>query len=486
VRRVRKFYQSSTILSGKTAYNDSLVNVSAAVLLRQMYFKELGVEVLRPSVRVKEVLGPARVALLKCLRNGVRKMSRERFLSTYTGMKLSRYRQALDSLGTQQVQASDAFVRAFLKYEKVEGGSVPRVISPRSFRYLAAAGRYLKAYEGPLYSCLRRLFGEVVVMKGMNSVDQARLLRRKWTRRSNPVAIGIDASRFDQHVSKSMLQFEHSIWLAMALPEDRARLSQLLSWQLTNRVSFVSEGSKYSYTLDGQRMSGDMNTGSGNCMLMCLMIYSYMASLGLTTSDYSIVDNGDDAVIICEGEDEARVRGGLKSYFSQLGFVMKVEDTVDVFEEVEFCQTHPVFDGRRWTMQRSFWAALEKDSMNMHTVQSLRELKVWMFGVGKAGLALASGMPITQEFYLMYQRVGIDKSTKQPLWLAGLEWLSRGMTAVRAEVTDAARVSFWRAFGVEPAIQREIEEQLRQVGKTVWCKDGRPTDPLFPHGSLVS
>jgi len=326
------------------------------------------------------------------------------------------------------------------------------------------------------------MFGEKVVMKGMNSVDQGRLLKKKWDRFSEPVAISIDASRFDQHVSKAMLQWEHSVWLAFCKPAERGRLAEMLSWQLVNKIRFVSEGHLYRYTLSGQRMSGDMNTGSGNCMIMCCAVYSYMASLGLGVEDYALIDNGDDATIITERRHESMVLAGIHDFFGALGFRMKVEDPVYRFEQIDFCQTRPVWNGQSWSMQRELRSALAKDSVCLHANMSLNDLKVWMFDVGRAGLALAAGIPIFQELYLMYQRLGIEKTNKRNLGLYSLLHLARGLDATAREITVDSRVSFWEAFGLEPAVQVDLEERIRNVRRCVTGEWHKSYSPVVPQG----
>lgn len=479
--RVRRFVSTDLGGDGMGSFNDSTRNVAAAVLLRQLYYKEVGVAVSRPVVNVNGRLDAALSAIRRYVKR-VPRYSWDRFLSTYTGLKLSRYENARDTLRYRPITAKDAEVKAFLKYEKIDQDSVPRVISPRSFRYLAAAGRYLKAYEAPLYRVLKRMFGETVVMKGMNSVDQARLMRSKWNKRVSPVAVGLDASRFDQHVSIPMLKWEHKVWRMMAEPQDRDNLGRLLDMQLVNKCRFLSEGKLHKYTLKGQRMSGDMNTGSGNCMLMCSMVYSYMHSKGFGPGQYGFVNNGDDAVLFLDGADVDCVLDGFAEWFREIGFIMKIEEPVTSFEKVEFCQTQPVLSGGRYRMVRTLAGVLRKDNMCMHTIVGLKSLREWLYGVGVAGVRLNSGVPVLQELYLMYQRVGLESKSKRPLWVAGLEWLGRGLPGEPTEIDEQARVSFWRAFGVAPAAQRDLENHLSVVNAVSLAESHRVLRPLLPRG----
>jgi len=90
---------------------------------------------------------------------------------------------------------------------------------------------------------------------------------------------------------------EHKVWKRMVPNGDRGHLKYLLDMQLENKgVSYV-DGYKFKYRTDGCRMSGDMNTSSGNCMIMCILLGSYLDTLGV---DYRFANNGDDCVIILE------------------------------------------------------------------------------------------------------------------------------------------------------------------------------------------
>jgi len=106
----------------------------------------------------------------------------------------------------------------FVKYEKTDRTTkedpVPRVISPRDPKYNIQLGRYLKPIEERIFKALGKMFGHPTVMKGMDTDRTASVLHEKWDHFNNPVAIGLDASRFDQHVSLEALKFEHSVYAA--------------------------------------------------------------------------------------------------------------------------------------------------------------------------------------------------------------------------------------------------------------------------------
>lgn len=105
------------------------------------------------------------------------------------------------------------------------------MIQPRLPRYNVIVGRYLKPLEHTLYRALAKMHGSTVVTKGLTIDQTGRLLARKWHKFNHPVAVGIDASRFDQHVSKQALEWEHSIYNKLFESDE---LAAALKWQIYN------------------------------------------------------------------------------------------------------------------------------------------------------------------------------------------------------------------------------------------------------------
>lgn len=394
-------------------------------------------------------------------------------INTFKGCKKMRYERAYKNiLFTHKDLRKEAQVSVFVKYEKTDRTSkkdpVPRVISPRSPEFNLRLARYLRKIEEPIFDALGELFGHKTVMKGVTMEQTATLLKEKWDMFDDPVAVGLDASRFDQHVSKEALKFEHSIYLeCFKNPHHRNKLQALLSMQLVNRCSgYVPDGS-VKYTIHGTRMSGDMNTSLGNCILMCLMIKAYSLDRGINTQ---LANNGDDCVVFMEKRDLAKFGANLDKWFLNMGFNMVVEPPSHELEEIEFCQTRPVFDGKQWVMCRNPWTAIAKDSVLLKNPKQVSDgyLKQWLDAVGSGGIALAGGMPVFQSFYQMYKRSGqvVRKNARGYTKLLAtdelLPWYMReiGLKGRRVEspVSDEARASFYFAFGVTPDEQCALED----------------------------
>lgn len=398
-------------------------------------------------------------------------MTHQQFVDQVRGRKKKMYEQALERIHTEGLNLQrDAQVKVFVKCEKTDRTSkadpVPRVISPRDPKYNITVGRYLRKVEDRIFKALGKLFGHTTVMKGMDTSCVARQLREKWDMFNNPVAVGLDASRFDQHVSKEALETEHGVYLdCFPLKRHKDKLKRILSHQLVNRCFGTVADGTISYTVEGTRMSGDMNTSLGNCVLMCLMIHRYAATRGVRCQ---LANNGDDCVVFMERDQLEQFSQGLDDWFLAMGFNMVVEKPAFEFEHIEFCQTRPVFDGVAYTMSRNPFTAIAKDSVCLKGLEFAKLLPVWMQAVGKGGVALAGGLPIFQSFYSSLVRSGTasyknahGKRTSLDEMTELLPWYMRehGIGGARtfSEVTPACRSSFYSAWGITPDEQISLE-----------------------------
>lgn len=375
----------------------------------------------------------------------------------YTGGKRKVYERAVKSLLTNPLNSEDALVQAFVKLENTKIGADPRLIQSRSPRFHASLGCFIRPLEKALYRAIDHVFGEVTITKGLNGEQVGQLIADKFARFGKPVAIGLDASRFDRSVSKPMLQWVHSIYQGI-YGRDR-ELRMMLDCLLDNHgVCFARDG-KITYDVSGGVMSGDIDTSLKGCTIMCSMVWTWLRRVGVKAS---VVNNGDDCVVIMEEADRARFSEGMEEFFTELGFDIIAEEAVDEIERIEFCQARPVVcSNGLYVMCRNPRVATVKDSMCRIPIERKVDARNWMSAVASCGLALAGDMPIFANYYRMFEREAGLKSrswVKQSgLFANGLYHLSKGMS-IRDGVTDATRVSFWRAWGILPHEQRAIEE----------------------------
>lgn len=395
-------------------------------------------------------------------------VSREEFVASRPSSKKPIYQAGLESLYATPICKRDSRIDgAFVKCEKVnakKGDPAPRIIQPRTVRYNIEVGRYLSGIEHDVYSALDEMWGGPTVMKGLNADGVGQAIHEAWLEFDEPVGVGLDASRFDQHVSREALQFEHSIYNRVFGSDELARL---LRWQEVNiGVGRACDGS-IKYIKEGSRMSGDMNTALGNIIIMVLLNWLYIRELGFYAR---LVNNGDDCVLIFERK-YLPLLAGLKDWFLQFGFNIVMEDPVYELERIEFCQCHPVAIDGSYRMVRNLSVALSKDCIS-RIPRSIKDLRCWMHCVGSSGAALCDGIPVFSAFYRLFLRHGLaGKRWHQVEEMNGFYMLSKGMSYKALQVSHETRASFELAFGVTVGHQLALEEYYDTLA---WGPDELP------------
>jgi len=438
-------------------HNNSLNNLRRGLLERVFATDSSGTQPVQPTVDLSQRLSTfsRRVKSFE-----VPALTREEFVASYKGRQNARYQRALDSLYSCPLQGRDARVATFVKAEKInftdKPDPAPRVIQPRDPRFNVEFGKFIKPMEHKIYRALGRLYKYPCVAKGFNAYETGNIMAQKWALFKTPVGVGLDASRFDQHVSREALKWTHRYYRRYCRSPEFAGLCSMM----LDNVGFASaKDGAIKYRISRGRMSGDMDTALGNCVLMVAMCYSYCTDKGIR---HELFDNGDDVVIIMEGDDLAKFSDGLVEWFAELGFKMKVERPVHTLEQLEFCQTHPVFDGAQWRMVRGI-NALSKDLV---CVKGPDEFLPWVYAIGECGLALTDGIPVFAELYHYMQRIGRKSriSHHHQFTGMGMARLAYRMQYTGKPITEEARYSFYLAFGITPDMQTALEDMYRSLG----------------------
>jgi len=464
--RVRKFHIIVGI-SGKLRtlkINNASIDTLSAALLERMYYCRVGEEFLPPP-EVKEhtvhsTLKNFRSSLLKKFGPCPTKLCPEEFVDMFRGRKKKIYSNYLDEFYESGVLRKHSVSAAFVKCEKVNPLKAPRCIQPRHPVYNIGLGCYLKHIEHRLYRAIDRVFGEKnIVIKGYNVREIGNIVAQKWNSFGNPIGIGLDATKFDMHVSEAMLKWEHSIY--ESLYKGDKELKRLLSYQRDNKgVGYCDDG-KLSYRVKGRRFSGDMNTALGNCIIMCAMVHTYAKERGVPIR---FINNGDDCVVFMEKEYESRFISGLDEWFLELGFRMTREPTVNAMSQVEFCQMRPLRVDGGYTMVRNFDTAREKDSLCLLPLNSEGAMRKWLYAVGECGLALCSGVPVMQSMYECYMRNGVASKMGGAVQMqSGMRMLAVGLESKKSDVMDDTRVDFMEAWGYTPDEQVALEEYYNNL-----------------------
>jgi hypothetical protein len=450
-------------------HNNTIANLCRGVGERVLFTDSKGTKPVPPVVGIFE----SRLALYRdqlCDDLGYQSpVTHDQFVDFYKGPRKLIYQRAVDGLVYRPLRPSDAKLKTFVKAEKlnfsIKNDPAPRVIQPRSPRFNVEIGCYLRPFEKKVYASINKLFQSPTIMSEFNAYEQARVISDKWDKFQNPCCIGMDASRFDQHVSTQALKFEHTLYNSVFRSK---KLRLLLRQQLVNHgVAIASDGS-FSYTKYGSRMSGDMNTSLGNKILMCLMAKAYIDSLGF---HIEFVNNGDDCLLILDKKNVSKLEG-LESYFQDFGFKIVCETPVYQLEQVEFCQTKPVCVNNIWRMVRNVKTCLSKDMTCVTLGHNERDYRIWLKDVGTCGLATAGDVPVLGEFYRMLVRFGLDgkhsqSSDDEYRWY---RLSSRNSTCAHQSPDNLGRLSFYISTGLIPDEQLLLEDYFRTA---VWGENKR-------------
>jgi hypothetical protein len=404
----------------------------------------------------------------------------DKFVSYYKGPRKTIYQKAVDSLMFTSIRRRDAYLSTFVKAEKlnfdIKPDPVPRVIQPRNPRFNVEVGRFLRPLEERMYKELDNLFGAPTIMSPYNAFTQAKHLKAKWDTFCDPVCIGLDASRFDQHVSKQALLFEHSIYNQIYR---NGRLKNLLNMQINNVGYAKASDGWFKYLKTGSRMSGDMNTSMGNKILMCLMSLAYLDTKSFKCS---FINNGDDCLIFTERKYLKQL-DDLEKYFVDFGFNIKREKPVFEFEEVEFCQTKPIKSNGIWRMVRNVKTCLTKDVTSLSLGHNIVEYRRCLRDIGNCGLATAADVPVLGSFYAMLVRFGLDGDYTRK-WDADNNYYRRSSVNAKCDHNEPdqyGRYSFWKSTGITPDAQIALEGYFDD---SIWGATNRQVcefnfNPLF-------
>lgn len=414
---------------------------------------------------------------------GLTAMTNAEFVASCDSRKRAIYEKARVDVELDGLLERDYRLDTFVKFEKLnltkKSDPAPRVIQPRSPKFNISVGVFIRPLEGVVYRNIARIFKSTTVLKGLNALQRGAVLRRKWDRFKRPVAVKFDANRFDEHVHEEALRYEHSIYNRRHF--NSREFARLLRRQIRQKGIARCIDGIIRYVVRGRRASGDMNTSCGNCLLMCAMVYSFLSDQDLVDDDgdcaFELADDGDDGVLILEADDLARLEG-VGDWFRRMGFPLTVDDPVYEFEMIEFCQTHPVFDGSAWVMMRDPRICLDKDLCTTKQVPDEKSWNTLRNSVAQCGASLAGNMPVFCEFYRFLGR-GAGERVDADLTMTGFKYLARGMDA-RGPVTDDCRLSFARAFGISVPEQLHLEQHYRSVRPVFSLPEEVPFCPFHP------
>lgn len=499
--------------SGHVApFVNGVENFIHAVVCRAKLVKRDGVFQPRPPVGPGASYAPCLNAFRKLLAHGatgptlssLKPLSRDEFVAGRASGVRQVYKRALEERRFEMRGLRDlSKLKGFVKVEKSaqpfqnpdgERTSIkaPRPVQPRDPAFNIELGRFTIPIEHHCFDdladiCSYHYGGKLlpVVMKCYTQERKAMIMRDHWERAGGDgrcIAIPLDQSGFDAHINDLALEFEHAVYAQYIKSKE---MSRLLKAQLTNRVVARFRDGEVRTTLGPMRMSGDMNTSLGNCLISASLAWLLVRSI----PNASFVVDGDDTILFLPRKYASQVCARVVEHYLEFGFDAVAEAPCDVFEQIEFCQSHPVFDGTSWRLVRNWFKAVTNDYSGFERLLSDDYFLEFMHAVGSCGMALCSGIPMLQEFYSFGLRVG-----RKPKHMPWHDHTFRGVGLFRqarleggfrrwTTVTSDARVSFWLAFGVTPDTQIAWEEKFRSMTLDMavenLCED--PTAPPALH-----
>jgi hypothetical protein len=420
-------------------------------------------------------------------------ISDEEFVSFYGGAKRKVYEAAVESLKERPLGKVDCRVKVFTKDEYRKPGGAPRAIQPRSPRFNVKLGRYIKHLEHKIFGAIDEIFDPSkehrTVAKGMNMIERGNVIANMWNNFADPVAVGLDASRFDQHINTMLLQHEHAIYHMWSTGhgEGLPNLRTLLANQLKNRGTYHGVDGKLRYTVSGCRMSGDMNTSLGNVIIMCSLMFAYFEQRGLLRQ-VKLLNDGDDCVIIMDRRNLGQFQKGLKDWFMEMGITMEYDGIYRTLEEIEFCQSRPVKygkDGYRLVPRPS-----KRLYSDLVTTKNMRSKKVYRKQVGAiagCGIACSAGLPVFQSFYKWLGRGATPWIPEYgDIYYKFRQELIDGVDIKTRSPTWDERISFYFAFDISPSEQITVEQYYDNLPCPIHSKPIlNPTRTLHSILSLV-
>lgn len=434
-------------------------------------------------------MAPVRRKLISLLGRNCIPFTKGEFLDTYRGRPAhyNRYVRAAElwqRYGSERKRKA-ARVKGFIKREKLPyhakgvENTVLRLISPRDPCHAYVTGRYLKKAE-QVYGVLKqvdRIFeengavqGERTVLKGLCSIEVGEQVRAKWERIPNAVAVSFDASRFDQHISFTSLLWEHGIYEYMFPRRKFREFWKQLDLQLRNRGKIVADSGDFemSFSVEGGRMSGDMNTSLGNCLLMSCLTKAYMDSLGV--KQYAVGNNGDDTFVILDAKHVGLVQATINDWFREMGFKMEVEKPSYYLEELVFCQGRFLETDRFWHFSREPVIAMTKDSLLTKPMPGRGGVAAHLAAIGECGSAGHACIPVMSAYYRYLSKFrGLAKGEKQLSAARRYiknphsgDWVrsKANLTKWYDRVDYSTRISYYLITGVDPAAQVLAEEDF--------------------------
>lgn len=360
-------------------------------------------------------------------------------VKSYAGAKRRGYYLALQQLYQEGLNDRDSRVQMFIKPDRhpldIITEKHPRAIQYRSKKFNLAMAAYLKPFEEWFYVQPYGYSETRAVVKGLNPYERAELFMEKVGCYTDPIYIELDHKHFDSTIAVEHLKTTHKIYNKAFRSK---QLMRLLRKQLRN-VGYTKGGIKYK--VDGTRMSGDYDTGLGNSLVNLIALTALMDHYKIKKWD--VILDGDDSVIIVE-KRQLPVDFSA-TFLEKIGFRTKfiVKHSINT---VDFCQARLM----RYPRPNFVRNPLRALAHSCTTVRPPVNGDRWLAGVAACEMALNVGVPVLQPFGISYYR---------PDYFLDQDMRARmgSCKPMFQEITDEARVEFYKCWGIMPCMQEAME-----------------------------
>jgi hypothetical protein len=366
----------------------------------------------------------------------------------------------------------------------------PRVIQFRKPEFLAHMYPWYKPMEHVIYSG-RYLFNSRqarTCAKGRNHHDRIKDLVEQVSRINDCHFVGLDGSAFDAHVSQEAVDMEWQWYHEVARSagwskEVRKLMHQQHVAQRTNKCSARVNDGKVSYTVKGNRMSGDLNTAGGNSILMELFTAIFFWVHGVPDEDWGMYVDGDDTCVFVAGR-WVHLIPLLSQHFRDFNQEVKVTDvrrvSIDNMEPIEFCQCRPVKVNGHWRLVRDPWKQVNVYTRSHRWLKNTDLAKRYFSTISPPEMIINIGVPITAIFYATLNALGEGKkelnSVARNFYRKSVADSTVLAAAIEEKPSWETRESFSRAWGISPGQQLEYESLL-QSSKPVLPEMGQTRRP---------
>lgn len=342
-------------------------------------------------------------------------------------------------------------IRLFTKMERipiVKRGKpkAPRAIQTRSMQYHWSLAQFTKPLEHHLYAW--KVLGKRVIAKGLNLEERANLLRAHM--QPGMVCMSLDATDWDGHCSTQLLKLEHRYYLQCFQYDPHLR--RLLRKQLQNH-GFTLCG--VAYRVEGSRMSGDMNTALGNCVLaasLALHAVERLAPGALEAQKASVVCDGDDTLLFLSADLLGQFTAELPRLYQGFGHQLRVDSVADTLQDIEFCQHKPMLlSNGRWTMvpdpRKVLQTAFMATGANAFSLPYYGTL--W-----DCRARIHSGVPV---YAALFRRLAVENPARLACeHFFGFEHADPGFRDL--PVTEEQRIQFAQAWDFDVSLQLAWEQ----------------------------